>query len=254
MANTEYTEKQLKVISGETPIETISGKLAIWLYKKALANGDLELAEKARIRKEQAKAEAKKRNSERTIKNRALLRKGVYEWKQTKSPNYTEYQKKVIRGEISLNRVQSKDLIMIYQKATLNGDNVLAETILELIHYRHDELRKKDQRRNYYRYYNSIEFFKNYDSNSPLSKLEQAILQGVVELDNCSEENLIKLVRDLEHFGDEENLKIARLLLLYKQDPSTLYVTNNHWEAIDRIEELLGLPIRRPKSWFAIAQ
>ena len=240
----------MKIISGEIPLETVDGRVVTWLYKKALDNGDLELAEKARIRKEQAKLEAKKRNIERTIKARTLRKKGMYQWKQPKSPNYTEYQKQVISGEIPLDKVKSKDLTNIYQKAKLNSDNVLAETIFELINYKHEEWRKKEKR-HYCRYYNSIENFDNHDRNSPLPKWEQAILQGIIDFENYDKNDLVKLISDLENIGDEENLKIARQLLSYKQDMSILYVTNDHQEAIDMIEELLQLPICRPNSWLS---
>ena len=46
----KYTEKQLKIINGETPMEEAGGKVISWLYKKAVANNDHELAKKAKVR------------------------------------------------------------------------------------------------------------------------------------------------------------------------------------------------------------
>ena len=50
MVPCEYTEKQLKIINGETPMEESGGKVVSGLYKKAVANNDHELAEKAKVR------------------------------------------------------------------------------------------------------------------------------------------------------------------------------------------------------------
>lgn len=48
MDHLEYTEKQLKIINGETPMEEANGRTISWLYKKAVANNDYALAEKAK--------------------------------------------------------------------------------------------------------------------------------------------------------------------------------------------------------------
>ena len=92
--------------------------------------------------------------------------------------------------------------------------------------------------------------FNDYDRSSPIPMWEQAILKGGIGLDEFTEEDVVKLVCILETTKDEEKLKVARLLLLYKRDPSALYITNNHWEAVDILEELFQLPIRRPWMWF----
>ena len=46
MKNPNYTEKQLKIIRGEIPLETVKGQTAAALYRKAIANNDAELAER----------------------------------------------------------------------------------------------------------------------------------------------------------------------------------------------------------------
>lgn len=254
MANAEYTKKQLKIISGEIPMETIDGRAAIWLYNKAIENGDAELAEKALQRIEQAKYEARKRNIERSTQNKALRRKGIYQWKQPQSNEYTEHHKKIIRGEIPFDNVHTNELIKIHQIALNNEDFTLAESILEQIAYRRDKeyLNEKARKVKHKERHKIIENFEGYDPQSPIPQIGQAILKGSVNIFECPEEEILKLITQLEELGDEENLKIARQLLMYKQDISILYPTKNHWEAVDMLEELLQLPIRRPKDWFVV--
>lgn len=252
MANQQYTEKQLKIISGEIPLENIDGRDATWLYKKAIENGDAELAEKALRRKEQAKDETRKRNIKITIKNKALRRKGITCWRQPKTNEYTERHKQIIKGEIPFDTVHTNELISLHQKARNNKDFVLAEMLYEQIAYRREKERVKEKARKekYKERHKIIDDFEDYDPKSPIPLLGQAILNGAVNLFECPEEEIIKLITQLEESEDEDNLKIARQLLSYKRDKSILYPVKNHWEAVDVLEELLQLPIRRPKDWF----
>ena len=251
MIKKQYTEKQLKIISGEIPLETIDGREATWLYKKAIENGDMELADRALQRKEQAKDEARKKNIERTIQNKALRRKGIYQWKQPKSNEYTEHQKQIIRGEIPFEEVHSNELISIYQKAINNKNFGLAESILGQIDYRRkvSDQKEKLHKKHKKKIGKIIDGFDDYDLGSPIPEMGQAILNGMVNIFECPKEEIIKLIAQLEDIEDEENLKLAKQLLMYKQDVSILYPVKNHWEAVDRLEELLQLPIRRPKDW-----
>lgn len=248
MINVPYTEMQLKIIKGEIPMETLDGRALVWLYKKAVANGDVELAERVLKQKDQSKDKAKKRNTERTVKNIALRRKGIYQWKPAKSNKYTEHHKLIIRGEIPFYKVHTNELIAIHQKALCNEDYVLAELILDQIDYRRQTERLRDKK--YKRRKNNLAAFANYDENSQLSLWEQSILNGDINFEDYSHGEISKLIEKLTEIKDEDNLKIALQLLSYKQDISILYPTKDHWIAIDALEELLQLPIRRPKDWF----
>ena len=252
MANQQYTERQLKIISGEIPMETIDGRDATWLYKKAIENGDAELAEKALRRKELAKDEARKRNIKRTVKNKALRRKGITCWRQPKTNEYTERHKQIIKGEIPFDTIHTNELISLHQKARNNQDFVLAEMLYEQIAYRRERerLKEKARREKYKERHKIIDDFEDYDPKSPIPLLGQAILNGAVNLLECPEEEIIKLITQLEEIGDKETLKIAKQFLSYKRDTLILYPTKNHWDAVNMLEELLQLPIRRPKDWF----
>lgn len=84
MKNPAYSEKQMKIITGEIPIDNVNGRTALALYNKAIANGDIALAHGAMDRVAKAKDEARVRNVERANKRNALLREGCFEWKQPK--------------------------------------------------------------------------------------------------------------------------------------------------------------------------
>ena len=81
------------------------------LYNKAVANNDAEIAKLARERIEKAKLETINRNRARARESarRCYLKilPGDYEWKQPKSNIYTDYQKQVLRGEISIEKVRT---------------------------------------------------------------------------------------------------------------------------------------------------
>ena len=84
-----------------------------------------------------------------------------------------------------------------------------------------------------------LDGFDDYDPNIPLSQFTQALLKGAVDIFECPEEEIVKLIEQLAELNDEKNLKIASQLLSYKRDITILYPTKDHWEAIDKIEELL---------------
>ena len=254
MATKGYTEKQQKIISGEIPIESANGQTIRWLYKKALANNDMELARKASVRLCQLKEEEIEKNRTRAKQRKALQRRGEFQWKQPKSNEYTEHQKQIVRGEIPYYNVHTKELIHIHQKAFNNGDYELSERVLDLIHSRRQESKAKKKRddKKYAKQKKLLSSMEHFDEQSPLSRWQQGILACEVCLDECSEIELKHIIDVLEMQNDNANLAIARQLLLYKQNPCILYNAKSHEEAIDIIEQLLQLPIRRTKTWFAI--
>jgi len=250
MKNPNYTEKQLKIIRGEIPLETVKGQTAAALYRKAIANNDAELAERAYRRMLQSKETSIQKNRDSIRSRYQQQRAGTFQWKQPKSNEYNEHQRKIIRGEIPFEKVHTNELISIYQKAYNAGDYVLSEMVMSLIQDRRElskgkkKERKRKEREDYFE-----GDFEEYDRNSFLTKRDQAILHGVIPLAEYTEEDILKIINILKTHEDKEHLKVAELLLSYKRDSSLLYTKKDHWEAIDLLEELLQLPIRRPSSW-----
>ena len=98
MATLEYTKMQLKVISGEIPIERASGRLLYPLYKKAITNGDEELAKKVKAQLEVLRMESVEKNRQRSRDNYSSRVRSEFQWKQPKSNDYSDHHRKIIRG------------------------------------------------------------------------------------------------------------------------------------------------------------
>lgn len=259
MSNNMYTDMQLKIISGEIPLETVDGR-AIWrLYKKALELDDGEIAARAQERLEQLKSEAVEKNRERVNNRNSLKKLGEFQWKQPTLNEYSEHQKKVVRGEIPLENVHTKELINIHLKAHNVGDYELSERFGDLITTRKIEAKEKKKARDIeyskthsklYKKIKNSKITEQIEDGTALTKLEQGILMGVIDLDECSEEQLEHILQVVQAEKDEFKILLAKNLLLYKKDPKAIYTVRDKNEALDMLEELLGLPIRRPESWF----
>ncbi len=257
MASNEYTEKQLKVINGEMPIESMTGQGLYHFYKKAIANNDEKLAIKIKKQQEILKEELRQRESQRsTMRTKKITHNEPIVWKQPKSNEYTEHQKQIVRGEIPYEQANTKELISIHMKAHNIGDYELSERILALIIVRRAQsiTKRKSNHETYNRLRKKIKSpsssCNNDDKHDCLSLVEQGILQGIITIDECLESHLLHIIKISKKNKDEETLSLAEKLLLYKQHPETVYVVQDHKEAIDLLEELLQLPIRRPNTWF----
>ena len=256
MANNEYTEKQLKVINGEIPFESTQGRFLVPFYKKALRNNDDELAKKIRRRLDALKAEAYKRNNERGKKrSKEFYRNELPEWRQPRSNEYTAHQIKIVRGEIPYEKVHSNELISIYQKAHNNGDYELSERIFDLIYARRMQRMENHKARvkiqdKTHRLSEEFDSFVKLDINLPLTDLDKAALIGDIDLNSAGKVRAAKALEILCEQGLENEYAIIQGLLKNKNDPNSMLIVKDHWEAINLIEELLQLPIRRPDTWF----
>lgn len=257
MSKTEYTEKQLKIISGEIPIESVNGYTLRFLYTKALANGDEELLLRTEKQREKLKKEQYRRKNQRSAERVKKIRHNEeIKWKQPKSNEYTEHQKKIVRGEIPYEEVHTNELISIHLKAHNIGDYELSERLLDLITARREEsIEKETRRKNEYKRLRQkvCRSLKSIDSDigqTDTTLLEQSILLGLVTVDDCSEQQLLQVITSSQKRNNEKLYGLAKAMLYYKQNPEAIYSTRNHQEAIDLIEKLLGIPIRRPETWF----
>ena len=118
---------------------------------------------------------------------------------------------------------------------------------------------KKDKEydRQYSKKYNdAIKKSKEFDaltginSELPLTQFDKAALMNYTTLDEASKIRLNQAIDILKKRGEEESAAMITSFLLYKKDPGAFYVVKEHGEAIDLIEKLLQLPIRRPQTWF----
>ena len=128
-----YTQKHWAIIKGEIDAEDAPTRSLGILYQKAIANGDILLAEKI---------------------------KPVWEMKQTLNSlvaPYSKKQLKIISGKIPMTSVTGHVLAYIYKKALSNNDEELAKKIKWHLDLKKDEARKRGNRT----HRNRIAMFKN---------------------------------------------------------------------------------------------
>ena len=240
---TEYTERQQKIISGETPLDSVNRQTATMLYKKAIANGDTDLAQRALDRSMALKKEQDKRNLDKANLRYHLKKEGKFEWQQPKSTDYTDRQKMIVRGEIPLEQVHTNELVNIYKKANFAGDAELANNMLSLIGDREEEYLRKQ------RASSSADSFD--PKRKSLTYWERGIVDAKIDLSECSLEHLRHIYEVVKETEGPEVISRVERLLMYKEHPESLYSVQSHAEAIDSLEQLLDLPIRRPETWFS---
>lgn len=247
-----YTEKQSQFLRGEVTPDEVDGRFYRLLLKSATAINDIETIALATDLLEYSKEEAKKHNLEKANIRNKKLREGIkIEYRQPKTTGYTEHQKKIIRDEISIEDVHSNELISIMQKAKSVGDMELAELCNAIIKERQEEELQKRKESVYLlreRYDGKSDFFDS--SRTTLTKNEIDMLQSKVDDFECTLEHLYH-IRDVAKLNnDEKNLRLAELFIQYKKHPEMVYRTQDKNEAMENIERILGIPIRRPKDWF----
>ena len=276
---TDYSEKQMAIINGSLSMEDVSGHVLTHLYKRALANQDDVLAEATRLCLNRKKAENKKRSNRASRKRIFQMKKGAnIEWKQPRSNNYTEHQKQIVRSEIPYEKVHTNELVSLYQKAHSNKDIELAERIYDIIRTRRLDLRDQaekradaqakkyaaehpaeclERKRGYHKKYTDFrekadrfDELWGCDEDIPLSNQDKAVLLEFCLLDEYDEEQLALAMTAVIELGDERLSLMIEAAAEAWRDSHSLYSVKSHEEAIDLIEELLGLPIRRPETWF----
>ena len=270
-----YTKKQMDIISGKIPMASVSGHVLTFIYKKALANNDQDLAKKVKRHMYLKEVKRTKCNSE-SAKARALQFKNgeTIEWHQPKSNNYSDRQKRIVKGEIPYASVRTSELVKIYQKAHNNGDYELSERLYDLIRTRKLEaceraierssdyndtfsegqiLQRLECVRSCFEIREKADNFDaivDIDTLIVLSNRDKAALWDLLCLENYDEDRVSHILEIAKLVNDEEIETLIESTLESRTSSDSLCVANGHREAIDMIEELFGLPIRRPETWF----
>lgn len=253
-----YTLQQSLVIRGKTDIDNVSGKLAHNLLERAKKFGDTPVIALAEKLVAVTEAKAKEHAHELTRIRKQKLRKGErVEWKQPKSSEYKEHHIKVIRGEIPLEDVATQELIQIHLRARENGDIELSERIYNLIMDRRKAQLDRDSHRGGNRKPNNtmlsddgFVWFGNYKDRMYFFKRDLDLLSGKEDFIDYPVDYLRHLLEICEFKQDKEKAEIATIILQYKEHPESVYVTQDHRQAVDMIEQMIGRPIRRPETWF----
>ena len=211
-----YTAKQSQVIRGEIPLEDVTGQLASQLLKRAIKIGDTTTTEFANRLVEDSKRKVKEKNRER---KKARRNGKDIVWKQPKSNEYTEHQKMIIRGEIPIHDVHTKELISIHLKAKNVGDIELSERIYDIIADRRTaEIEKHKREFQSFKQRKKSVFFDigdEYKKRNYLTQWEKDVLLSKVELAECDTEHLKHILHVCELLEDRHGADLASQLLQF---------------------------------------
>lgn len=247
-----YTAKQSQFLRGEITVDEVDGRFFKYLLKNATAINDKENILLAEGLIKYCKEEAIERNRERARQRKHNLLKGIETiWEKPKTTEYTDYQKKIIRDEIPLEKVATKDLVQIFKKANALENYELAGVLEDLILERHsnerkncfDDLDKLHQRPR-------KTYTDNYQNRHYLTDWERAVLNLEIDSDECSTEHLQHILEVASKTHDERSERIARAMLKYRSQPELVWLHQDTEEALCSIEKVIGLPIRRLNTWF----
>ena len=113
-----YTAKQSQFIRGEITVDELDGRFFRCFLKNAIAANDEYYIETAKNLLEHFKEEAKVKNQERAReRGQRILHGKEIVWKQPKSTEYTERQKKIARDEIPFEEVHTNELVSLCKKS-----------------------------------------------------------------------------------------------------------------------------------------
>jgi len=248
-----YTDKQLRIINGEQGPDELTGRTYLAILNKAKLRGDKAIAEFAQRELERCKNATRERNNARSRKRHKLINaKAEIEWKPPKTKEYSEHQKQIIRGEIAFETVHTNELVSICKRARACGDNELYERIYSLVIDRRQDafLRRKQKKRASWGQNGRVHNL----SQAELSQFDIDVLTGKCGVDNLRDADFEHILFLCEKAQDECLIELARTLLIRHKHPEWFYTCKTHEEAIGRIEQLMGLPIRRPETWFTPVQ
>lgn len=166
-------------------------------------------------------------------------------------PNtYTDRQKAIIRGEVPFEQTHGNEYVGIRNKAIRRGDDDIVALMDSLREEKKNDATERGKQRAYDR---TLEFREDgepvYKNRWYLSSWEKGVLDGVVDLDECSLDHLFHMRDVCARNDDKERRLMAELLIIYKSHPEVLYHTKSHDEAIAKIRELTFLPIPDPREW-----
>lgn len=244
-----YTDKQLHIIRGEMSSEGLNGRSYLAILEKARRRGDNEIAEFAERELHRCKIATTERNRERSReRSRKFRNRSEIVWKEAKSKEYSEYQKQIIRGEVPLEMVHTNMLIGICKKAMSYGDNELYERFYSLVIDRRNASHEYDKKRR------KAGFHKiaggHSLSQNDLTEADIEMLTGKKDVGSLRGVDFEHLLFLCEKTNDERLIGLARTLLQRHEHPELFYSFKTQDEAIDRIEQLMGVRIRRPETWF----
>ncbi len=139
-----YTEKQQELIENTDAFMSARGASLAALHKRAIKRGDEAVYERTVKRLAELKEQAIENNRRRARERaRSIKHNKEILWSKPHPGGYTDYQKKIIRGEIPYEQVLSRVLKSIKARADHMGDTEISELMERLCRERNTTQRKK---------------------------------------------------------------------------------------------------------------
>ncbi len=246
-----YTAKQSQFIRGEITVDELDGRFFRYFLKNAIAANDECYIETAKNLLEYFKEEAKIKNQERAReRGRRIFHGEEIVWKQPKSTEYTERQKKIVRDEIPFEKVHTNELVSLCKKARAVGDEQLADMIYDFILDRRELEHKKKLNALHKNSSPYTDIGDDFEDRDYLTLWEEGVLRNDIDPEECSTKHLEHILDVVRKSNNETYIKVAERLVAYRHDPSIVYITQDTEEALAIIEKITGLPIRRRNTWF----
>lgn len=246
-----YTAKQSQFIRGEITVDELDGRFFRYFLKNAIAANDEYYIETAKNLLEHFKEEAKAKSLERAReRSRCIFHGETIVWKQPKSTEYTERQKKIARDEIPFEEVHTNELVSLCKKARAAGDEQLADMIYDFILDRREAEQEKKLKHLYKKSSPYTDSGDDFEGRDYLTLWEEGVLRNDIDPEECSTEHLEHILDVVRKGNNETYIKVAERLVVYRHDPSIVYITQDTEEALAIIEKITGIPIRRRNTWF----
>lgn len=243
-----YTEKQSQFIRGELDRSEVTGRFYRYLLDAARKINDEKIIKIASKELADCKSKAAERNRINTRNRWENRINGTVEYKPCKNTAYTQRHKDIICGKIEIDNVHTNELIAILKRAKHAGDDQLVNSMENIINDRRlNGLANRHRSQNRKR--------KKYDTHfnpysTDITEWEYHILHGDIDPDECSLEHLQHILDLAKRDDDTENIELAEQLIQYRMHPESALFTLDPEEALNAIEFMIGLPIRRDDTWF----
>lgn len=250
MKKKQYTDLQLRIISGEVPIEDVSSSNITRLINTAQALGDIEIAERFIPYQQKNREAYRLKNNEQTRKRYHEKYKGKDAPIMPKVTNsqYTSRQKQIILGIIPYEEASSRDYMQIAAKALLIGDLGLASQMEILGQEKYNDYKERNRKVASERYY---KLRGEEPGRKRLFDWEERILESKVDPQEYGT-NLLEAMFDVAKKCElKEYIKVVEFLLAERKNRSIVYAVQTKAEALALIEHHTICPIRWPEEWFA---
>ena len=251
-----YTKRQQGIIDGSVAYEDVHGQEYCAIIKKATAMKDEELAARMRELHAKKKEEYRFRNNEANKRRYHEYGKYHTELKipEVHKTEYSERQKRIIRGEIPYEDVSTKELLPIIAKARKVGDIQLAETIRVLAEDKHaDAVERKRQKAHERRLLlkgREPHSRKHTERINGYDEWEWDLIESKDDADDYTLESLQELLKTAERIGTNEDIRVAKFLIDVKEHPDIIYIAKTKEEAYMILQEATLYPLPQPEKWF----